>query len=414
MHSFLVSIKDKIIKKFNDKKKSLCIFLICLFFLMPILTSFFPLKNYKIFWILGIRTDNIQPSLSISSLCDKTYQKDVEKLFSDSMTWNKLYIKTFNTAMFYLFNKSYSDESRLVIGKNKYIFGREYFAEYVQDSRFKKLDKDKLDETIQSLSDIQKYLSKKNKLMILLIAPSKAPLCMDYLPARYYKFNQHLYKDAEYRYFYENIKNTNIKYINVVNYIEEINKKHKVFEDDDVVWSTYTTYFISNKLIDMINNSQISTAIPQVKIKSIKLIQGTEKSNLSTDLLNIFALPKTYKYTKVTPAESKTPSNLKMAIIGGCFTDKLIYMLMEASVFKEIEHYSTNSLAERNNEVKYEVFSIDKNNNLQIEEKYVKIENFASKVTENEVVILDFNQSFILHKSLDVFMPQMLEYLKKN
>lgn len=403
MSNLIKRILDKI-KSINAK--NIYVFFIVLFFLLPLIGKLLPLKNNSLFQILGNNQENVVPKFSLKSFNNKSFQNQFEHSLGYSLNWTNLYIKNFNTIMFYLFNKSYSDDSCTVIGKNKYLFSTHYFMYYKSDLRYEPIQTEEIEQTINDFKLFQEYLKRKHKLLILTVTPNKVVYYNKYLPEKYKVNSKYQRTDKDYYVFMKALKNSNLNYIDSRDYLKQV--KGNIFEQGDVTWSFPTAFLFAQKLIDKINILTEDNVDP---LRSKKVILKNEPSsdNDSIQLLNIFYLPKEYKYQEVIPVKNTNASSKKLAIVGGCFTNKVVPMLNSANVFSYIENYNADSIRTINH-IKYEVYKVGNSK----QTKYTDINHLMQNILKNDIIIVDFNESFLIHIYLKDYLPEMKKYMKEH
>lgn len=395
-------------------RKNIYAFIIITFFSLPLIGKLFHLENYSFFELLGQKEEIIDNKFSIESFNNKTFQKKFEKKLGYSLTWTNIYIKNFNTIMFYVFNKSYGDENTLVIGKDKYIFGTNYFKTYMSDLRYDEIQVEKMQQTINDLKLLQDYLKKRNKLLILTIAPNKAVICMDKIPVRYLKYNKYKRADKDYYVFMKILNESGLNYVNTRDYLNQIKSKEALFEKDDVSWSFYAAFVIAQKVIEKINHLEDYT-IQQLQIDKIIKHKTPSPTSLSADLLNIYFIPKDYNYEELILKKNTIASDKKLAVIGGCFNDKIVTILSEANSFSNIENYNAYSIISPD-DIKYSIVHSNAypNHSVSEEDKTMTSKELMPSLLKNDIIIIDLNESFLLHIFLDVYIPEMKKYLKEN
>lgn len=407
-------IKKIFNKTKNINQKNIFIFLIILFFSLPLISKGMHLENNPLFQILGNNQENILPKFSLKSFNNKSFQKQFENNLGYSLPWTNLYIKNFNTIMFYIFNKSYSEDGSLIIGKNKYIFGTHYFTFYMNDLRYKPIQAQEMMNTIDDFKLLQNYLKRKNKTLIIMVTPNKAAFYSEYLPDRYVKFNKYKRADKDYYVFMKILKDSGLNYVNTRDYLNQLKDKNDIFEKDNVTWSLPTAFIFTQKLIDKIN-SITGNNIERLKLEKIIEHETPNPKSLPSQLLNIFYFPKEYSYQEVIPLKHKNTSNLKLGILGGCFTYEVVDLLNSANTFDTIESYNADSI-QTINDIKYNVYHIHTypKYKLNEEHKITDINHLMKNLLKNDVIVVDFNESFLLHLYLKTFIPEIKKYMKEN
>lgn len=403
MSNLIKRIFNKI-KSINTK--NIYVFFIALFFLLPLIGKLLPLKTNSIFQILGNNQENVTPKFSLKSFNNKSFQNQFEQNLGYSLNWTNLYIKNFNTVMFYLFNKSYSDDSCTIIGKNRYIFSTHYLMFYTSDLRYKPIQTKEMEQTINDFKLFQEYLKRKNKLLILTVTPNKVAFYNKYLPERYKVNRKYQRTDKDYYIFIKALKNSGLNYVNTRDYLKQI--KGNIFEQDDVTWSLPTAFIVTQKLIDKINNLT-EDKIEPLRLKKVISRNEANPDSLPVELLNIFFLPKEYKYQEVIPIRNVNASSKKLAIVGGCFTDKVIPMLVSANAFNHIENYNADSIRTINH-IKYKVYQSDNSKQTKITD----LNHLMQNILKNDIIIVDFNESFLIHIYLKDYLPEMKKYIKEH
>lgn len=394
---FLIPLILYFITKFIYHRKEKFMVIVFIFmFCMPLLTMFLPLEKINVFNILGEKINYIFPRFSIKSYMDKSYQKQFENWFNQKIEWNAIYIKMFNSLYFALFDKSYSSNGNLIIGKDKYLYERAYISSLFFPNPYGDVKyishveniNNTLNKQSKDLKEIQDYLKSQGKTFIFVITPSKADFNGDKIPNRF-EVNDITYQDFLHKTFIKALEKNSVNYVDTPNYLKSHSEGKPVYATGGIHWNDRGKFLATQTIIDKINKIS-NYNLEQAKIQKSydnKFPQNEDRDLVT--LLNIFYLPKNYNVeTLIYEPTKKASPNIKVKVVGGSFSSGFCDGLTLSHTFKNIDYYFyiTKKLITYRDYLRQDVIE---DATIQDVDKNVK------KAIDTDILILELNDSLI-------------------
>jgi hypothetical protein len=242
-------------------KISLVVVLLFLLF-VPLLQSFTAFRK-KIEPLHGTFYPEPDITFSWKGWFDGAYQAQKEKFVRDSFGLHNYYIRLYSEVRYQLFGKSTA--AFVVSGEDKYLYEIDYIkAYYGRDF----IGAKKINDYIEKLKCVQDTLRKKNKLLLVALAPGKASYYPEYIPRKYHGSPA----VSNYLYFREALKAKKLDHIDYNRHFVE--QKHKspypLYPQYGIHWSSYGSIMAFDSLTRYIE-SKLNTDVPDLKIRGIEL-----------------------------------------------------------------------------------------------------------------------------------------------
>lgn len=386
----------KFIEWVYKRKERFMIYLFIFVFCMPVMTMFLPLDKINVFNIVGERTVYGIPKLTIKSYIDKSFQQQFEGWFNQEIVWNSLYIKLFNTIYYVLFDKSYSSNSNIIIGKGKQLYEKAYISTLFFPDRYTDtIDipsvvevKQTIDSQIRDLNKIQKYLESKGRTFLFVITPSKADFEQENIPDR---FNV---QAVTYQNFLHNtligaLNRNSINYVDTPTYLKQNSNGCPVYAVGGIHWNDWGKYLATKNIVEKLNDiTNYNFAPIEVEKSYLNRYPQNEDKDL-VSLLNILNLPKSYTVENLIYKTAKNKhSDLVVNVVGGSFSSGFCDGLTLSHTVKDIEYYFyiTKKIISYKNYLK---------SNLVIDNTKNNISNNIRTAIKGDIVILELNDSLI-------------------
>ncbi len=380
------------------KSKITCILLVFIF-VMPFCLSLFKLGNF--FTLKGFVEKYPCPCFSVESFKNKSFQKEFEACWSHKLSWNILYTKLFNTIFYTVFDKSYSAEQKLIIGKEKYLYEFHYIEPL---SKNLPLDTIKINKLIKDLKEIQDYYKNHNKVFILVITPSKAMLCNQYVPDR---FNLKLTYNNQQKIYEEQLKlfeKNGINFVDIPSNFSKISKEYIVFTRGGTHWSEYGKYYAA-KLIAVKISKLLTKDIGKIEIRKYRRDNAPIGEDIDlANLLNLLMVPDKFPCEHVELLANKKQSNLKIKLIGGSFCYGLLEMFNNSKIFSRLDFYfylKPYKLSFVNSELKSETKVLPNG-----------MESLMKNINSGDVILLEMNQA-LLYSGDYIHIPGYINAMKR-
>ena len=329
------------------RKEKFMIAVFIFIFCMPVLTMAIPLSKINVFNILGEREIYNLPKFSVKSFIDKSYQKQFENWFNQNIEWNAIYIKTFNSIYYVLFDKSYSSNGNLIIGKDKYLYEKGYInvlhfpnpygdVKYVS---FLEKANTNVNKMVKDLKEVQDYFTSTGKTFIFVISPSKADFNEDKIPNRF-EIGDITYQEYLHNIFIKALETNGINYVNTPDYIKAHANGKPIFAPGGIHWNDLGKMLATQSIIDELNKvSKYKFDDVKTQKSFINKFPQNEDSDLVT-LLNILYLPKNYSVeTLIYEPATKPAPKIKVKVVATSFGAGFCDGLTQSHTFRDIDYY---------------------------------------------------------------------------
>lgn len=217
----------------------------------------------------GVEYEAVFPELSFKAWKEGSFQKDFENWYNRKYGLRDYLVRTENQLNYFLFNQLNQD---ILLGNKNNLLTRSYVIDYLG---FRKIAKDTFITFADNLKKMQDYLEKRGIKFILIIAPSKASVCPEYIPDYYMKYKN---KYNSIKTNYEKLVPLLDKY--GVNYLDGhkfcVNLKtrttYPVFPKGGIHWSHYAGFLFSQEIVNRMR-AMVNRNINTVKLSNIKLLK---------------------------------------------------------------------------------------------------------------------------------------------
>ncbi|MDR0971580.1 MAG: hypothetical protein LBM25_04260 [Bacteroidales bacterium] len=227
-----------------------------------------------------------RPKFNSSLWFNNQYQASFEKFAKDHLGFKPFLIRVNN--QFYYSVLSTSPNDQIIYGKDAYLYERMYL-EAINEETY--IGDSVIDSKIYKLEKIQDTLTKLNKNLIVMFAPTKARYFPEYIPDNYIPKNS---VKTNYEEILKRISKTNIPYINFDNYLIKMKdtSKYDLMTKNGIHWTKYAYTLALDSILRFISKlNNINT--PQIIIDS--LIPSKTPLDYDNDIgnsINVFALEK--------------------------------------------------------------------------------------------------------------------------
>lgn len=393
----------KIKQKIEDSYKILFIINFMLILIFPYLNSLTHLvKNES---LSGVTVESKKPVYTVKSYLSGEYQKDFDKYYLEKFPYRNVYIKSYNQIKYSLFN-----EGSVVIGKDNYLFEKPYIDEYLGINIENRNQQQYMTDLLDDIKTINETCKNNQKDFYILITPSKAEFCSEYISDRYYKIatNSSGYK----RYYYElvsELNNNNIKFFDTCKYLKEIHIDTPIFYKTGIHWSFMASTYALSDFIKYIN----STSTLNLREFNVIGNEKAEKEFFEQDadiynLLNIYKGEKDKLYYKpIIEFDNNKNTEKKLLIQGGSFNWNLLEY-MKKDIFTNIDHLHYKKFVRNYNK--------DGNTkDTKITKNTLKKEEIDNLLKDKDIIILEVNQENIQNwrNTASGFISDLRVYLEK-
>ncbi len=130
--------------------------------------------------LMGSTIDAPEPEVQLETVLNGACQTAFDNWFVENFSFRYYFVKLYNQLMFCLGETN----NNIVVGKNNYLYGRDYVETFVHNAVVEERDA-VFDQYAEKIRHIQDYCLKNGKTFIYIISPSKAVIYPEYIPDRY-------------------------------------------------------------------------------------------------------------------------------------------------------------------------------------------------------------------------------------
>ncbi len=215
---------------------------------LPYLQQRFDL--FRDYPLAGVEEKTVEPSLSISSWFDGSFQKQFDSWFSENVGLRTQMVRSENELNFAVFGDiSSKSPSRLLVGKDNYLFERDYVLNAVHPAIIPKQDIKAIASRVIALGQ---ELTKRKIALVVLISPNKANLYPDKLPEKLANLSPDAGRNR--RIFREQLESARIAVLEGNSFLEELRKRTDipVFPKSGTHWSYAASCYVADEIIRLI------------------------------------------------------------------------------------------------------------------------------------------------------------------
>ncbi len=346
--------------------------------------------------------------LNLQNFINNKFQNYTELKIKNSDIFAKNIVNLNNLLNFKIFNHT---NTGIIIGKNKFLFSDVYLIEKfcLNDS----LEREKIKEWVEKIEKVQNILKSKNINFVYVLAPNKADFYEEYIP---YKFKNNCNDNRKYQIFIDEIKKTNINFVDANEYFLSLkdkmnkamgayvfnNNNEKLFPKYGIHWTSYGfAYFMQNKLIPYLENlynkkfndiefSYTNSKIPLGSDFDLAYLLGIQNKNLSDEIL--------YPQLKENKNNGYKP---KLLMIGDSFLDIMSSNLNIYDYFNvDLQNINWSYYSNR--------YFYDENNVFKIEALELDVKEKMNYIKNKELIIFLHTTPQILNNSMYKFFDDVI------
>lgn len=278
-----------------------------------------------------------RPRFNLKNFTSHSIQRYYENIFTNTLPLRTLTIRLNNQIYYSFFNKSYSYNNQIIIGKNNQLFELPYINNYCWLNG-PPYSKKYLVNWANRLEKLNIFFTKRGKKFIYVITPSKAEYLPAAIPNRFHCNKKGISPHVETLEML--LSNRGVPYVSGPHLMVEATKKYKtsMFPQGGTHWNYLAGGITANTIIKTINQLGPPTLIP-LSFDYIldKNPEGTDTD--LTNLLNLFKPNKHYVVPKLNFKPSPSINPVTLAIIGDSFTDQYLDAFVKGGTFEKIFFY---------------------------------------------------------------------------
>lgn len=348
--------------------------------------------------LAGVTEEIKKPEYTLKTYLKGEYQQNYDNYYSQNFPYRGVIIKRYNQIRYDLFKKG-----AVVIGKENYLFEEGYINEYLGIDE--QVTNEYINETIENLKVINQKCKEKGKEVYILITPSKADICKEYIPNKYYKM-QNKENQRCYDILTKEFQKADIKYFDAYKYLKEIKMEEPKFYKAGTHWSYVSAANTLSEFVKYINSTS-KLALRKFKVTGS---ESSSKPYYAEDgdiygLLNIYKGNIQEKYYKpILEYKDQNKPSQKVFMQGGSFSWTILeYMKKEE--FKNIDFMFYRSM----------IRSYDQDGSAKeqkLENNELSSEKLEELIQDKDIIILEVNQEHMRKWNNDL-IKILKEHLEK-
>lgn len=274
-------------------------------------TRYFSMKSLK-----GQFARPAKPSFSDSAWLEGRFQEQYVRFTEDSSGFRPALVRLYNQVDFSLFRLSHA--GKITVGNDDYLFGDQYIESYLGKNF---AGKTICEQRIARLKDLQRQLSEKNILLLLIFTPDKATFYPEKIPARYMEAS--VENPSNYAYYSRRCVEEGINTIDFNRWfrIAKDTSRYPLYPKTGIHWSCYGAAITADSLARYLS-AKLGPRVPDMRISGVELdpIARAEDDDIGDVMNLIWEIPyPVYAYPKVTFTADSTLKKPSALFIGDSF-----------------------------------------------------------------------------------------------
>jgi hypothetical protein len=235
----------------------------------------------------GVFSSTTRPAVTCSTWMTGDYQEKYRLNLEDSVGFKPDLVRLYNQIDYSLFSTAHA--SKLVVGKNGYLFADTYIKGYTGVDF---VGKHFINDKIKSLKFLQDYLWNKRGILVMVVfAPGKGFFYPEYIPDRYLK-DRHEF--TNYGYYLKRCKEEGINHIDFNQWLINLKdtSRYMLYPKTGIHWSLYGAYLCADSLRRYIER-KLNRTLPHLVLDSLEVVKEAkdEDSDMDRTMNLIWKIP---------------------------------------------------------------------------------------------------------------------------
>lgn len=302
----------------------------------PLAQMIFPV--IKSAGLKGAFVPHAKPNLTDSTWFEGSFQRGYEEYLNDTIGFHQDFIRLRNQIDYSLFKKCHSFD--IEVGKNGYLVATWHIDSHLGKLRARET---RIDSLVTMLKQLNDTLSKLNKTIIVMLAPSRGSFYKELAPSWYDLTPAH---ESDYQRYVRRLAETNIKVIDFnKSFLEQKEKsKYPLFTKCGIHWSTYGAALAADSMVKFIEHER-NVDLPDItisKIEESKKARGAD-ADLNSTLNLIWPVSNDMMAYPTFSFNKKNKAKLKLLNIGDSFYYGILESKVPLEAFEEHSFWYYNS-----------------------------------------------------------------------
>jgi len=346
----------------------------------------------------GATFNTSKPDISLASWLNGNFQRDFEQWFSENVGFRAFWVRTYNQINFSLFRQITSSAgTKVIIGKNNWLYTKEFIAAYTSPPPFSKTQAERHAEKIRRLQD---KLEDHDITLLSVISPNKAAAYPEYLPGQFQQQSEEMAYDKTIPYLGKH----GVRYLDSYKLFAEVkpDAPYELFPKGGIHWNNYGAFLVFRAMIEQLN-PLLEQALPIPHYDSVELAPPRGADNDLVRLMNIWTpgvIEERCPYPNFTTEALLPEKQPKILIIGDSFSWHLADFFSEQQICTNVEvlfYYKRHVIYPHR----------------QVQQFEAKKTDWNTFLLDKDIVIVELNQAF-LHSGIGFgFVDDALQALSQ-
>ena len=237
----------------------------------------------------GVVAEDPWPGFSIQSLKTQKFQEYIQNYTGYRFGFRPLFVRLNNQYYYSFFRKS--PYPNLVIGKEQYLYERQYIRSYFGENF---IGEDRIDSSIQKLDTIRAFLHERGTELVVVIAPDKASFYPEYIPDYLARGKT----ASNYDLYAAKMNGDGIRVLDANKWFREMKRdaEYPLIPKEGTHWSIYGATVFADSLLGFLEEA-LGRKLYHFAVDSIDypcLARGTDRD--LEELANIFTFDRSRAY----------------------------------------------------------------------------------------------------------------------
>lgn len=373
----------------------------------PVVGRIFP--SYEETPLIGIhKADSVAPKFTMEDWFSGKYAADTDKWIKDHHGFATDLVRLHRYGLYKLTGQvvhAPATNNDTLIGENGYLYENLYVIDAVRKPGMSESDISKF---VNGLEQVRDELKERNTAFVVILAPNKALICPENLPAWARDLSK--YENSDYYLFKQELEKRGISCFDSNQYFKENWATHKqLHAPHSAHWSYYGAWMVFTNTIPLINAQQaLDIELPVPELKEIYSMKAGGMDDELRPQLNLPKFCEDYadrlvsEYPIANPdlgdafvtAKNAREKKLKALVIGDSYGFGLCDAMVRQPMFDEITYWyycRTTYLVTGPNDYSKKRWLYAKYNNLRIHNKYDAYEAYCKDADVVFYVVTTFN-----------------------
>lgn len=203
-----------------------------------------------------------KPSFTLKTWFDGKFQDDAQKYLEQNIGLRNYFVRSRNQVYFSVFKEATARD--VVIGKNNYLFEKNYLKEFIGENAIDLLE---MTEFTRKAKVVQDSLNAQGKEFLIVVAPGKASMFPEYIPEEWLKKPRTL---RNHDLVVQTLQNANVSVFDASSWFINMKKTSPfpLYSETGIHWTFYGESLFLDSLATYLGTKNMN--VPNITFKEIK------------------------------------------------------------------------------------------------------------------------------------------------